>query len=51
MKKHKWLVKYWDRDKDKVAVVGFASYEEAITHQYRVMRKFNSTNVTVELAR
>lgn len=39
--KTKWIVEYWDDSKDCLKRVGFHTYEEAVTHQHKVKKRFN----------
>lgn len=39
--KKKWIVSYWDDYKDCLKNIGFDTYEEAVTPQYKVKQKFN----------
>lgn len=41
--KKKWVVSYWDDAKDCLKKIGFDTYEEAVTCQYKVKNKYNRT--------
>lgn len=46
--KAKWIVEYWDDNKDCLKRVGFQTYEDAVTHQQKVKQKYNRT-ATIKL--
>lgn len=47
--KNKWQVTYWNWDKDVLETRSFSSYEEAITYQNKIIKKYNSNNVKINL--
>lgn len=41
IKKNKWVVTWWDDEKDKLAKRTFETHEQAITHSFVIKNKYN----------